>query len=146
MYLYLLKFVSCRTGRKAEIVIDAQSCYNLWCNPIDIMFGFGFQEFVHNLKCFVDSFQKIGAKLVFFLGGLTPEKKRKTWVNRRIKNMEDILSVFDSSARTNLSPDISKHFNYIPTMPHVGFVVSFILKYILKCEVNYFELLREILY
>ncbi|KAL6957866.1 hypothetical protein U1Q18_045915 [Sarracenia purpurea var. burkii] len=65
------------TGKDAVIVIDAQSCYSLWCKGLDWVIGFEIQEFLHRLRSFVESFKKIGVKIVFFFGGLTVEKNER---------------------------------------------------------------------
>ncbi len=115
-------------------MVDAQSCYNLWCRDLDWVVGFEIQEFIHRLRTFVDAFLKIGAKLVFFFGGLTPEKKREAWIKRRLRNVDDVLVAFDVLKTGGSVKDIPKHINSIP--PNMGFTTSLILKYILNCEVS----------
>lgn len=122
-----------KTSEPAEIVIDAQSCYNLWYEGIDWVVGFEVQEFIHRLRSFVEAFQTIGAKLVFFFGGLTPEKKRAVWIQRKRNNLNDIYAAFDFITKGNSYKQLPKYINSIP--PNMGITTSLILKYILKCEV-----------
>lgn len=123
-----------KTGKTAEIVIDAQSCYNSWCTGIDWVVGFEVQEFIYRLQSFVEALKKTGAKLIFFFGGLTPEKKREVWIQRRRKNLNDIHAVFDFLASGRAFKELPNYINSIP--PNMGVTASCILKYILGCEVS----------
>ena len=122
----------CRTGKDAEIVVDAQSCYNLWYRNLDWLVGFEIQELVRRLRAFVEGFRKFGIRLIFFFGGLTPEKKRNTWIQRRRKNLEEMHIIFDILKGGSDPPE---HFYSIP--PNMGITILCILKYILSCQVSH---------
>lgn len=116
------------------IVIDAQSCYSLWCKGLDWVIGFEIQEFLHRLRSFVESFKKIGVKIVFFFGGLTVEKKRKAWIGRRMRNLRDIYEVCNLLEKGTLTKSLPEKYASLP--PTMGLFTSLLLKYVLKCEVS----------
>lgn len=74
------------------------------------------------------------ADLVFFVGGLTPLKKRKTWLKRRIDGMQKMMDVHDLLNAGQTYEDLPEKLNSIP--PNVGNFVAFVLKYVLNCEVG----------
>lgn len=125
-----------KTGQIPEIVIDAQSCYKLWAQGIDWTIGFEIQEYIHRLQTFVEAFCKLGVKLVFYFGGITPDKKRPAWIERRLRNVRDTFRVFDWYYSGNTLKNLPKELQSIP--PNMGIVTSFILKHILNCEVRFF--------
>ncbi|XP_065224509.1 constitutive coactivator of peroxisome proliferator-activated receptor gamma-like [Planococcus citri] len=121
------------TGKEPVIAVDAQSCYGLWCKGLDWVIGFEIQEFLHRLRMFVESFTKVGVKIVFFFGGLTVEKKRASWIGRRRRNLRDIYDVVGILEKGTLTKDLPERYASLP--PTMGIFTSMFLKYILGCEV-----------
>lgn len=127
-YVY---FYRNKTGKDAKIVVDAQSCYSLWYRDINWLVGFEIQEFIYRLQTFTESFKKLGVELIFFFGGLTPEKKRNSWIERRRRNLDDTHLVLDILKEgRNLPPQLHS----IP--PNMGITASYILKHVLEYEVR----------
>ncbi|XP_065221591.1 constitutive coactivator of peroxisome proliferator-activated receptor gamma-like [Planococcus citri] len=121
------------TGKDAVIVLDTQTFYWPWCKNLDWVIGYEIQEYLHRLRTFIDSFQKIGVKLVFFIGGVTVEKKRNRWLSRKTKNLKNTLELCDllkKGSRTKYIPD-----EYESLPPSMGVITSMLLKHVLNCEV-----------
>lgn len=114
--------------------MDAQSCYSPICKGLDWTLGFEMQEFLARLRAFVEAFKKIGVKLVFFFGGPTVEKKRDAWIERRLRNVRDVLAVFDFLGKGNITKNIPDKLASLP--PTMGLMMSFLLKHMLDCEVS----------
>lgn len=134
-HIFLFNFSSRRSGCPPKIVVDAPSCFSMWCRGLDCVIGLQVQELIHRLRSFVEAFDEMGAELVFFVGGLTPFKKRKTWLNRRIKSMHLMMNAFDMLYAGRTSEEISKNNCSIP--PNMSNFVSFVLKYVLNCRVSF---------
>ena len=126
------------TGKRAEIVVDALSCFSSWYGNLDWTIGIEVHEFLDRLRSFVEAFRNIDADLVFFVGGLTPEKKRKTWLHRRIRNMHKMMNVFDMLNTGRKFQDIPEEWDYIP--PNMVNFVAFALKHVLYCKVSRYAL------
>lgn len=127
--------LSLKTGERPVIVVDAPSCYSLWCEGIDWTIGLEAQELIGRLQSFVNTFNYMGADLVFFVGGLTPLKKRKTWLRRRIDGMQKMMDVHDLLYAGKTHADIPKNLNSIP--PNMGNFITFVLKHVLGCTVSF---------
>lgn len=115
-------------------MVDAPSCYSLWCQGLDWTIGLQVQEIIARLRSFVAAFNNMGADLVFFVGGLTPLKKRPTWLRRRIEGMNQMMAVYDLLYADQTYENIPKELNSIP--PNMGNFVAFVLKHVLDCKVS----------
>ena len=122
--------------RNAKIVADAQSCYGPWYKGLNWQVGIELQELIKRLRLFVNAFKELGIQLVFFYGGLTPEKKREAWIQRRRNNHNDIHILIDvlKHGGNDDNEDFLKMYDSIP--PNMGLASSYILKYILNCQVS----------
>ncbi|XP_065221635.1 uncharacterized protein LOC135846461 [Planococcus citri] len=123
------------TGKDAIIVVDTATFYWPWFKGIDWLIGYEIQEYLHRLRTFVEWFQKIGVKLVFFVDGVTIEKKRQTWLSRKIRNLENILELCDvldleKGLRTRDIPE-----EYVSLPPAMDVITLMLLKHVLNCEV-----------
>ncbi|XP_065222194.1 constitutive coactivator of peroxisome proliferator-activated receptor gamma-like [Planococcus citri] len=121
------------TGNDAVIVVDTQSCYFTWSKGLDSIVGLDVQELFHRIRKFVTSFEEIGVKLVFFIGGLNVEKKRKEWLRRQRNNLRKVYAGFDFLEEGTVTKNVPEEHNRLP--PAVGVFVSLFLKHILNCEV-----------
>ena len=112
-------------------MVDAQSCYHMWYDGMDWLVGYEIHAFVIRLRAFVESFKKLGIRLVFFFGGLNPEKKRKTWQERRRRTLQEVHGAIDFLTLYGRVPD-----DFQSILPNPGLTTSYILKYVLDCEVR----------
>ncbi|KAK7605281.1 hypothetical protein V9T40_007139 [Parthenolecanium corni] len=124
-----------QTGNRAEIVVDAHSCFSLWYQYLDWTIGLEVQKLINNLRSFVASFENIDVDLVFFIGGLTPEKKRSTWLRRRRANMHKMMNVSGMLKSGRSYNTIPEEWDYIP--PNMTNFVAFVLKHVLNCTVHF---------
>lgn len=135
--LYLFRcFDVLRRESKCQpvIVVDAPSCYSMWCRGINWTIGLEVQELIYRLRTFVEAFDDMGARLVFFVRGLTPQKKRKTWLRRRIGSIHNMHDVYDLLYANKMYEDIPESLDSIP--PNMGNFVAFVLKHVLNCTVS----------
>lgn len=114
----------------------------MWCRGINWTVGLEVQELIYRLRSFVDTFDEMGAQLVFFVGGLTPPRKRKTWLRCRIRSIHKMLDVCDILYSNKTYEDIPESLDSIP--PNMENFVAFVLKHVLNCMVSitvFFQLL-----
>lgn len=119
----------------------------MWYEGLDWTIGIEVQQLIRRLRSFVKSFKDIGANLVFYFGGLTPEKKRNTWLRRRVANMHKMMTVFDMMYKGRSYQDIPEEWDYIP--PNMANFVAYVLKHVLGCTVSctnnsYFNAFRQL--
>ncbi|NXO11734.1 F120B protein, partial [Oriolus oriolus] len=76
------------------IVVDAMSCVRRWYTPESWVCGGQWREYLAILEDFVNAFMAAGIKLVFYFDGVVEEKKREEWIKRRMKNTEEIATLF----------------------------------------------------
>lgn len=123
-------------------MVDAPSCYSLWCKNLDWTIGLQVGELIDRLRSFVEAFNDMGANLAFFIGGLTPLKKRHSWLGRRVESMNKMMAVCDKLNSGETFSDISRCTEYKdkhvrqPIPPNMGNFVAFVLKFVLNCEVS----------
>ena len=136
-------FRRCRTNKDATILVDAQSCYFSWYDGLNWCVGIELQELENRLREFVDAFKKVGVELIFFYGGLSPEKKRRVWIVRRRRALAEMHTCIDIIKECGIEGGEGVVENGIP--PNMGLISSFILKYRLNCKVSssYFVILYE---
>lgn len=82
----------------------------------------------------MEAFDEMGAQLVFFVAGLTPRKKRKTWLRRKISSIHKMHEVYDLLYAHKTYEDIPEPLDSIP--PNMGNFVAFVLKHVLNCTVS----------
>ncbi|NXY06305.1 F120B protein, partial [Pteruthius melanotis] len=76
------------------IVVDAMSCVRRWYTPESWVCGGQWREYLAILEDFINAFMAAGIKLVFYFDGVVEEKKREEWIKRRMKNTEEIATLF----------------------------------------------------
>ncbi|NXE35514.1 F120B protein, partial [Ptilorrhoa leucosticta] len=76
------------------IVVDAMSCVRRWYTPESWVCGGQWREYLAILEDFIKAFMAAGIKLVFYFDGVVEEKKREEWIKRRMKNTEEIATLF----------------------------------------------------
>ncbi|NXA60686.1 F120B protein, partial [Mohoua ochrocephala] len=76
------------------IVVDAMSCVRRWYTPESWVCGGQWREYLAILEDFINAFTAAGIKLVFYFDGVVEEKKREEWIKRRMKNTEEIATLF----------------------------------------------------
>ncbi|NXH84260.1 F120B protein, partial [Edolisoma coerulescens] len=76
------------------IVVDAMSCVRRWYTPESWVCGGQWREYLAILEDFINAFKAAGIKLVFYFDGVVEEKKREEWIKRRMKNTEEIATLF----------------------------------------------------
>ncbi|XP_068866327.1 constitutive coactivator of peroxisome proliferator-activated receptor gamma isoform X2 [Aphelocoma coerulescens] len=76
------------------IVVDAMSCVRRWYTPESWVCGGQWREYLAILEDFINAFIAAGIKLVFYFDGVVEEKKREEWIKRRMKNTEEIATLF----------------------------------------------------
>ncbi|XP_029450062.1 LOW QUALITY PROTEIN: constitutive coactivator of peroxisome proliferator-activated receptor gamma [Rhinatrema bivittatum] len=81
-------------GCMPTIVVDAMSCLNYWYKPDSWVHGGQWREYLSYLKNFIETFRVAGIKLVFIFDGVVEQKKRLTWVKRRLNNSKEIAKIF----------------------------------------------------
>ncbi|XP_070590013.1 constitutive coactivator of peroxisome proliferator-activated receptor gamma isoform X2 [Erythrolamprus reginae] len=87
----------CRTypGSVPVLVVDALSCLRPWYTPKSWVCGGQWREYCSSLESFINRFTTAGIKLVFCFDGLVEQKKRKEWVQRRLRNNKEIAKIFE---------------------------------------------------
>ncbi|XP_049812340.1 constitutive coactivator of peroxisome proliferator-activated receptor gamma-like [Schistocerca nitens] len=120
------------TGRSPTIVVDGPSCLRRIYGNNSWVCGGQFKQFVENCCGFVDRFQNVGIKLVFFFDGPTVNEKRETWIQRRKRSIRDIERIFDSLSQ--------RHFweERFPYQQPAGLnhFARCIFKHLCHCEVH----------
>ena len=115
------------------IVVDGSSCLNyLYQGVSDWVLGGQLKEYAEVLKKFVNAFQSIGAKLVFFFDGSTVERKRQVWIKRRLNHLQDIYKIFDCLNKWKRISYIDQSLLQLPC----GLSSRFYFKEVLGCEVR----------
>lgn len=127
----MYSFLREQTGRQPEIVVDGNVCYSMWTRGLDWTIGLEVKKLKMNLTRFVNAFRQLDAKLVFFFDGLTPRKKRGTWLERRRGSLRTMGHVYNGLRRGITFDNLP---SYIP--PSMTNFVTFFLKYELDCKVS----------
>ncbi|NWI78080.1 F120B protein, partial [Dryoscopus gambensis] len=76
------------------VVVDAMSCVRRWYTPESWVCGGQWREYLAILEDFINVFMTAGIKLVFYFDGVVEDKKREEWIKRRMKNTEEIATLF----------------------------------------------------
>lgn len=118
-------------------MVDSPSCFSMWYRGLDWTIGLEVQELIDRLRSFVEGFNEMGADLVFFVGGLTPFKKRKSWLIRRIKSLNQMMNVHDMLYAGKTFEEIAVKLNLNSIPPNMGNFVAFVLKHVLDCTVSF---------
>lgn len=123
------------TGREAVIVVDGSSCLRfLYQGASDWVLGGQLKEYTEMLKKFVNAFQSAGAKLVIFFDGATIERKRPVWIQRRLRNLQDVYKIFDCLNTWKRVSYIDQSLFQLPA--GLGGITRFLFKELSGCEVR----------
>nr|CAD7392017.1 unnamed protein product [Timema cristinae] len=74
------------TDREPVIVVDGSSCLRHLYGDLEWIQGGQLKEYVNICVSFVKAFESVGARLVFYFDGATIERKRPTWIERRVRS------------------------------------------------------------
>ncbi|XP_034249066.1 constitutive coactivator of peroxisome proliferator-activated receptor gamma-like [Thrips palmi] len=83
-------------NKEPVIVVDGSCCYRKLYGGLDWVCGGQYKEHVDSITKFIDSFERLGIKLVLYFDGATQESKRPVWVSRRLQSMEKAHAIFDA--------------------------------------------------
>jgi len=121
-----------RTGSQPIVVVDTMSCINMIyiTNGLDWVCGGQFKEYVDAWGQFIESFVKLGIRLVFVIDGSSQVAKRQEWVKRRYETMSNkVYPTFDCLKRGVLPSNMEERF-CLPSLQ-----TKHILKTVFNCEV-----------
>ncbi|GLG99189.1 Uncharacterized protein GBIM_05708 [Gryllus bimaculatus] len=122
------------TGREVVIVVDGSSCLRPLYGRLDWICGGQVREYVEVFQNFIQAFQDIGVKLVFFFDGPTQARKRKVWVERRLKSLMDVYRVFDLIGRGKHPSQLGGDTILLP--PATSYLAAHAIKTSEGCEVH----------
>nr|XP_033794678.1 constitutive coactivator of peroxisome proliferator-activated receptor gamma [Geotrypetes seraphini]XP_033794679.1 constitutive coactivator of peroxisome proliferator-activated receptor gamma [Geotrypetes seraphini]XP_033794680.1 constitutive coactivator of peroxisome proliferator-activated receptor gamma [Geotrypetes seraphini]XP_033794681.1 constitutive coactivator of peroxisome proliferator-activated receptor gamma [Geotrypetes seraphini] len=88
------KYQEDNPGCTPTIVVDAMCCLRYWYKPDSWIHGGQWLEYIAHLKNFIEHFRAAGIKLVFIFDGVVEQKKRPTWVKRRLSDRKEIAKIF----------------------------------------------------
>ncbi|GLH04992.1 Uncharacterized protein GBIM_10632 [Gryllus bimaculatus] len=128
---------------KNVIVVDGFNFYGLYLYPkFDWVCG-AFRDLVQEIRFFVESFERIGIKLVFFFveGNLDEGSDScgsPSWKDRRSEHIKYSQMVFTKIPKWNYHQhDVKKNRAYYHTPLNALPVVLFALRHLFKCEVHF---------
>ncbi|XP_069378501.1 constitutive coactivator of peroxisome proliferator-activated receptor gamma isoform X2 [Paralichthys olivaceus] len=76
------------------LVVDGMACLCHWYTCENWVCGGQWREYMDVLKSWVEAFNSIGIRLVFFFDGVVEEQKRQEWVKRRHRVNGQISKIF----------------------------------------------------
>eukprot|EP00092_Neocalanus_flemingeri_P003391 GFUD01003632.1.p1 GENE.GFUD01003632.1~~GFUD01003632.1.p1 ORF type:complete len:609 (+),score=165.52 GFUD01003632.1:55-1881(+) len=120
------------TGSQPIVVVDTMSCINMIyiTSGLDWVCGGQFKEYVEAWGHFIESFLRLGIRLVFVLDGSSQVAKRQEWVRRRYETMTNkVYPTFDCLKRGVLPNNMEDRF----CLPNLQ--TKHILKTVFNCEV-----------
>ncbi|RXG58961.1 Constitutive coactivator of peroxisome proliferator-activated receptor gamma [Armadillidium vulgare] len=120
-----------KTGRVPLVVIDGMSCLRKLYGKLIWICGGQWLGYIEHMDNFVKKMRANNINMVFFFDGNTPERKRETWVHRRLENLKDVATYF-TMIKNNKELEHGKHF-FLPT--GLAAFTPLILKDLLDCEV-----------
>lgn len=137
MFLFCFRHKS--SNRETIVVVDGSSCIRILYGKLEWIGGGQLKQFGDRAQQFVDAFKAIGVRLVFFFDGPTECKKRRTWVERRLKSLNSVEYVLDfiSKGKQSHNIDRKKHFLLPPGM---GQLCRVVFEIICGCEVSILSL------
>ena len=121
-----------KTGKQPVVVVDTMSCINKIYidNKLDWICGGQYQDYIKAWGNFIESFVKLGIRLVFVYDGTSQTVKRKEWVRRRYQTMlEKVYPAFDFLKKGVLPPKMDEKF-CLPSLQ-----TKHILNMVYNCEV-----------
>lgn len=113
-------------------MVDGSSCIRHLYGSLDWILGGQLKEFTVKLVKFVEAFESLGAKLVFFFDGATVERKRPVWIKRRLNNLRDVYKVFDCLNKWRMLTYVDQSLFQLPA----GLGTRFLVKEVCNCEVT----------
>ncbi|XP_046669806.1 constitutive coactivator of peroxisome proliferator-activated receptor gamma-like [Homalodisca vitripennis] len=115
------------------IVVDGSSCIRHLYGNLEWIGGAQLKQYGEKAQHFVQAFANLGIRLVFFFDGPTAEKKRKTWVERRMSKLGSMYIVLDAISNGTPTHVIPKKHFHLP--PGMGQLSRVIFKTVCHCEV-----------
>lgn len=114
--------------------MDGSSCIRSLYGNLEWIGGGQLKQFGDRAKNFVNAFREIGVNLVFFFDGPTECRKRRTWVERRMKSLDTVEFVLDSISSGKLSYEIDHHKHFL-LPPGMGQLCRIVFEDICGCKV-----------
>ncbi|GFU08453.1 constitutive coactivator of peroxisome proliferator-activated receptor gamma [Nephila pilipes] len=107
------------------LIIDGLNWLCHMCGEAELewMFGGQWLQFAKAIEICIAKFKRIGVKLLFIFDGTVCDSKRKTWVKRRVRTYEAMLSIFEG-IKENFSEPYDSYG--LPTMMDI--LCCFIVK------------------
>lgn len=131
-YVTIFLYYRRETGRQPIIVVDGSSCLRHLYGSLEWILGGQLKEFADEILKFVKAFESLGAKLVFFYDGVTVERKRPVWIERRLRSLQDVYKIFDCLNKWKRLSTVDQSLFILPP----GLATSFFIKEVCNCEVT----------
>uniref|UniRef100_A0A1B6M3J8 Constitutive coactivator of peroxisome proliferator-activated receptor gamma n=1 Tax=Graphocephala atropunctata TaxID=36148 RepID=A0A1B6M3J8_9HEMI len=122
-----------RPNQELIIVVDGSSCIRHLYGDLEWIGGAQLKQFGEKAQHFVQAFAELDIRLVFFFDGPTVQKKRTTWVQRRMDRLKSIYQVLDALSRNAPTHAIAKNLFHLP--PGMGQLSRVIFQILCDCEV-----------
>lgn len=133
-YYFLFSRFSNTRDDEPVIVVDGSSCIRFLYGNLEWVGGGQLKQYGDKATEFVNAFKNLGVRLVFFFDGPTEQRKRNTWVRRRMESMKKSHKVQDFISRGNSATAIHRDDFLLP--PGMGQLVRVVFQIICKCEVS----------
>ncbi|XP_063242329.1 constitutive coactivator of peroxisome proliferator-activated receptor gamma-like isoform X1 [Bacillus rossius redtenbacheri] len=130
----LIEIYRRETGREPVIVVDANSCLRHLYGKLDWVQGGQLTQYVEKGRHLVRQFERLGARLVMFFDGATVARKRATWVERRLRSLEDVYRVFDALEPAGDPAAVPDRLFQLP--PELAQMSRGLFKLLCGCEVR----------
>ncbi|XP_062912684.1 constitutive coactivator of peroxisome proliferator-activated receptor gamma isoform X2 [Mobula hypostoma] len=91
-------------GRSPVVMVDTMACLRYWYTSEAWVHGGQWREYLESLKSFVSAFSAASIELVFVFDGVIEEKKRDEWIKRRLRNNQEIATIFQYIKATACQP------------------------------------------
>lgn len=126
-------------NREPVIVVDGSSCFRKLYDGLDWVCGGQYKEQVDSITKFIDSFERLGIKLVVFFDGATQESKRPVWVSRRLQSMKKAHAVYDALKRGQEIQTLDKDLYVLPagagsTMSYISRTRCMVRRSLIECD------------
>ena len=121
------------TKKTPIVVVDGLAIIQYLRRNSDWVCGGQLKEFIEEAKKFVTGFQNLGVQLVFFFDGPTANVKRETWIQRRLKSMQDAEEILRIVSQGNYIGAIPGKYFMVPA--GLSSIMRWIFQTLHNCEV-----------
>ncbi|XP_046669805.1 constitutive coactivator of peroxisome proliferator-activated receptor gamma-like [Homalodisca vitripennis] len=134
-----LRRTSLKPDQELIIVVDGSCCLRILYGDLEWVGGAQLQQYKEKAKHFVQAFKDLNMRLVFFFDGPILERKRKTWVKKRLSKLKPMYQVLDAINKNKPTHNIPKHCFELP--PGVAQLARVTFKIDCGCQV--YQTLKE---